>query len=219
LDLRGGAVPADEFRGTGGTAGLRPAALRRAVASEPSDRELLERSRLGDRAAFGRLVDRHHRAVAAILRQRAGPLAPLEDLVQEVFARALVHLGTFRSDASFLTWAASIGLHLATDWRRREVRRRRLAPPSGVGGDEVPCARRLDGARLAEDRDEVLRARAALDRLPDPVRLAITLRVVEDRSYEDVAARLGVGVPRVRQWVCRGLRRLREMLEVQDERT
>jgi RNA polymerase sigma-70 factor (ECF subfamily) len=139
--------------------------------------------------------------------------------VQEVFARTLVHLGTFRDDASFLTWAAAIGLHLATDWRRREERRRRLAPPSELGADEVPSAAPVDGARLAEDRDEVRRARAALDRLPDPMRLAVTLRVVEERSYEDVAARLGVDVPRARQWVCRGLRRLRTMLEVRDERT
>jgi RNA polymerase sigma factor (sigma-70 family) len=220
LDARGGALPADEFRGMSQADGLRPAALRAVVpAAEPSDRELLDRSRLGDRAAFGRLVERHHRAVGAILRQRAGPTAPLEDLVQEVFARALAHLDGFRNDAAFLTWATSIGLHLATDWRRKDERRRRLAPPADVESDAVPCERRLDGARVAEERDEMRRARAALDGLPDAVRAAITLRVVEEMSYEEVAARLAVPVPRARQWVCRGLKRLREQLEVRRERT
>jgi len=217
LELRGGALPADEFRGDARTAGLGPAEVPRrahAATAEPSDRELIERSRLGDRAAFGRLVERHHRALAAILRQRAGPAAPLEDLVQEVFARALAHLDGFRSDAAFLTWATSIGLHLATDWRRREERRRRLVPPADVESDAIACPRGRDAARVAEDRDQVRRAREALDGLPDAVRAAITLRVVEELSYEDVAVRLGVPVPRVRQWVCRGLRRLRESLEV-----
>lgn len=225
MELRGGAVPADEFREGARSAGFGPASEPRrarasaaAAAAEPTDRELIERSRLGDRAAFGRLVERHHRALAAILRQKAGPAAPLEDLLQEVFARALAHLDGFRADAAFLTWATSIGLHLATDWRRREERRRRLVPPSDVEGDAIACPRGRDAARVAEDRDQVRRAREALDGLPDAVRAAITLRVVEEMSYDDVAARLGVPAPRVRQWVCRGLKRLRESLEVRHER-
>jgi RNA polymerase sigma-70 factor (ECF subfamily) len=186
-------------------------------AASASDGELLRWARLGDRAAFGRLVERHHRSLAAILRQRAGPAAPLEDLLQEVFARSLEHIGSFRSEASFLTWATSIGLHLAADWRRRDERRRRLAPPADVDGDAVPCRRAECDARAAEDRDEVRRARAALDDLPPDVRAAVTLRIVEDLDYDEIAARLGAPVPRVRQWVCRGLKRLRATLEVCDD--
>lgn len=225
MDARGGAIPADGIRGEVRAAGDAPAARTASSAASAasaawtpaSDRELLELSRRGDRAAFGRLVDRHHRALAAILRQRAGAAAPVEDLVQEVFARALAHIDGFRRDAAFLTWATSIGLHLATDWHRKDARRRRLAPASDIQGDAVPCERRLDGARLAEERDEVRRARRALDALPADVRAAVTLRIVEDRSYDEIAASLGVPVTRVRQWVSRGLRKLRSVLEVDDD--
>jgi DNA-directed RNA polymerase specialized sigma24 family protein len=50
------------------------------------------------------------------------------------------------------------------------------------------------------------------------MRLAVTLRIVEDLSYEEVAARLAAPVPRVRTWVSRGLDRLRRTLETRDDR-
>ena len=135
--------------------------------------------------------------------------------MQEAFARALANLGGFRGRASFLTWTTSIALNLATDWRRREARRARLAPRAAVEHDDVPspvvCA-----ATAFEAREDAQRARAALDELPLNVRLAVTLRVVEDLPYEAVAARLGVGVPRARTWVSRGLARLRRRMEACD---
>ena len=220
------ALPADDFRGYGGEAESSPPALHalpRVVVSAPgaahsnaahaADAALLTRARDGDRAAFGALVERHHRSLAAILRPRCGPAVPMEDLLQEVFARALAHVGDFRGGSSFLTWATSIGLHLASDWRRTDVRHRRLAPPAAVTEPEPPCRDAARAAHAVETRDAVDRARHALDQLPEPMRIAVTLRVVEDEDYETIAERMQAPLPRVRQWVCRGLKRLREALE------
>jgi RNA polymerase sigma-70 factor, ECF subfamily len=192
-----------------------PDAVRDAVRDAPADADvtLLDRARAGDRAAFGVLVERHHRALAAILRPRCGADVPMEDLLQEVFARALVHVGGFRGSATFLTWATSIGQHLASDWRRAGERRRRLAPTVDVADAEPSCRHAASDLRHAERRDDVDRARRALAALPGPVRAAVTLRYVEDVSYEAIAERLGAPLPRVRQWVCRGLRTLRAELE------
>ena len=228
------AFPADDFRGSDRAADHASGAVRgrfgtsaedvsqrgarggTAPDGAPSDAALLLIARSGDRAAFGCLVERHHRSLAAILRPRCGADVPLEDLVQEVFARTLANLDEFRSDASFLTWATSIGLHLATDWRRTGERRRRLAPPVDVD-DAQPAARgAVDVLTAAERRDEVERARRAIDALPERLRIAVTLRVVEDETYEEIAARMRAPLPRVRQWVCRGLRKLRAALEVPD---
>jgi len=194
-----------------------PSAWSESAAASPRDADfaLLDRARAGDRAAFAALVDRHHRALASLVRHRAGRRAPVEDLVQETFARALANLGGFRRKASFFTWTATIALNLATDWSRRERRRARLAPRADVEGDDVPAPAECDAAQRRED---VERARAALDALPTTIRLAVTLRIVEDLTYEETATRLGAPVPRVRTWVSRGLGRLRRTLEVRDER-
>jgi RNA polymerase sigma-70 factor (ECF subfamily) len=178
------------------------------------DFALLDRARGGDREAFGTLVERHHRTLAALVRQRAGPRAPVEDIVQETFARALANLSLFARRASFLTWTATIALNLATDWARKESRRARLAPRADVPEDDVPHAGALAADAALERREDGARARAALDALPDALRLAVTLRVVQDLPYEEVAARLDAPLPRVRTWVSRGLARLRRNLEV-----
>jgi len=204
--VSGAALPATE--------GLEAAASRAdAAAAEPSDTALLGRARAGDRTAFGTLVERHQRTLAAVLRQRAGRDLPLDDLLQEVFARTLANLGGFRHRSSYLTWATAIGLNLATDWRRKQARRARLAPRAEVEGDEVPCPDSEPAQQVLERRDEARRASEALDALPLRLRLAVTLRVVEDLPYETVAERLGAPVPRVRTWVSRGLKRLRRDLE------
>lgn len=181
------------------------------AAPADADFELLARARAGDRAAFARLVERHHVTLASLVRQRAGARVPVEDILQDTFARALTHLPGFRARSSFLTWTATIALNLTTDWLRKERRRARLAPRADFDSDAVPG--RESGDPL-ETREEAARARAALGALPVTMRIAVTLRVVEDLTYEEVAARLAAPVPRVRTWVSRGLSRLRRTLEV-----
>ena len=185
-----------------------------ARAPADGDFALLSLARDGDRRAFAVLVERHHVTLASLVRQRAGARAPVEDILQDTFARALTHLPGFRARSSFLTWTATIALNLTTDWIRKERRRARLAPRADVDGDAVPGR---DAGDPLERREETARARAALDTLPVTLRIAVTLRVVEELTYEEVAARLAAPVPRVRTWVSRGLSRLRRTLEVRRE--
>lgn len=211
--MSGAALPVSDGVPEERSPGLPIAQARSSVASHAAaDATLLARARAGDREALAALVERHHAALAALVRQRAGLRAPVEDLLQETFARVLTHLPRFRERASFLTWTAAIALNLATDWLRKERRRARLAPRADVEGDDLP-ARGAHVDDAAQRREDAERARAALDALPMPLRIAVTLRVVQDLPYEDVAARLAVPVPRARTWVSRGLHRLRRDLE------
>lgn len=147
-----------------------------------SDDALLELARGGDRQAFGVLVERHHRMLAGLIRQRLGSRGPVEDLLQDVFAKSLSKLDDFAGRSSFATWAGAIAINLATDWQRKQARRRRLAPPSGVEQDSVLAPHSDQPLRTLETRDEADRARAALDGLPLRMRLAITLRIVSWRT-------------------------------------
>jgi RNA polymerase sigma-70 factor (ECF subfamily) len=113
-----------------------------------------------------------------------------------------------------VTWAGTIALNLATDWQRKQARRRRLAPQADVEADAVPAPGGDLAVRGAVQRDEAKQALRALDGLPHRMRLAITLRIVEDLPYDVVAGRLDVPVPTARTWVSRGLARLRKKLEV-----
>jgi len=182
-----------------------------------SDGQLVGLCRKGDRNAFGALVERHHRMLAGLIRQRLGPHEPVEDLLQEVFAKALANLDRFGGRSSFATWAGAIAINLATDWQRKQARRRRLAPTADVDHDSVAEPNSDRPLRAVEVREEAEMARAAIEKLPIRMRVAITLRIVEDLPYEAVAERLEVPITTVRTWVSRGLKQVRTALEVTDD--
>jgi RNA polymerase sigma factor (sigma-70 family) len=131
------------------------------------------------------------------------------DLTAETFAAALRSRATHdpaRGDAR--GWLFGIARNvLASSLRRGQVEddaRRRLGMERLV----------LDDAALA--RIEELHgapALAALDELPPDQRVAVAGRVVEERSYEELAALLRCSESVVRQRVSRGLRTLRTRLE------
>ena len=74
----------------------------------------------GDRAAFGRLYDRYARMVHGILMARV-PLGEVDDLVQDVFMRALKQLHTLRDAECFGAWLATVTRNRANDYHRRSV--------------------------------------------------------------------------------------------------
>src|SRR6266536_6138213 len=102
-------------------AGLRPGAVRERSASEISeDATWVAAARDGDRAAFGRLYERYARMVHGVLLAKV-PVGEVDDLVQDVFIRALRRLSTLREAGSFGAWLATIARNLAKDYYRRSV--------------------------------------------------------------------------------------------------
>src|SRR5258706_3717801 len=74
----------------------------------------------GDRAAFGRLYERYARMVHGVLLAKV-PVGDVDDLVQDVFIRALRRLSTLRETGSFGAWLTAIARNVANDYHRRSV--------------------------------------------------------------------------------------------------
>lgn len=168
-----------------------------------SDAELL---RLSDSEgeAFGLLYDRHVGSIFAWCRARAEEAAA--DMTAEVFARAWLSRGRFRDEAkgSAGPWLFGIAGNLYRDWLRRQ----RV---------ETKARQRLRLLELHEDPD-LDRVEERLSLPPDALeaiaslgptdRDALELRVVEDRSYLEIACRLRCTPQAARLRVSRALRRL-----------
>lgn len=160
-----------------------------------------------------RLYTRH---AAALLRHMARQTWEPElavDLVAETFARAFEQRARFRGgdDAAARAWIYEIARHLLVDAARRG-RVERLAlqrlgverrPLSGVEYDRVE-----ELATSALARDGVAERFAAL---PEDQRVAVRLRVVDERAYDVVARTLGISEQTARARVSRGLRALRAL--------
>lgn len=149
----------------------------------------------GDRSAFGTLYERYARMVHGILLAHVS-YTDAEDLVQDVFVRAMQQLRSLRDPAAFGGWLGSIARRLAVDVHRK------YRPVSEAR--ERPGASRPD-----EGAFEVLRA---LRDLPKAYRETLILRLVEGMTGPEIANRTGLTPESVRVNLCRGMKLLRQAL-------
>jgi RNA polymerase sigma-70 factor, ECF subfamily len=164
----------------------------------PSEEErLVEAAQRGDRAAFGELYVRFGRMVHGILLARV-PHHEVEDLVQEVFVKALKNLGKLEHAAAFGSWLATIARHRACDRHRRGHPTEALPP-------DVP------GAIHPEDHGHAVLA--AIRALPEVYREPLILRLVEGMTGPEIAERTGLSHGSVRVNLHRGMAQLRARLK------
>ena len=168
--------------------------------------ELLRRARAGDGRAFDALVRAHFARVHGALHRLVGNHEDAEDLAQECFVRAFSNLRYFRGEGTFLGWCLRIAVHLAHDhFRARGGRPVCRALADLPLEPESP----REGPPLELSRRELQRALAAeLERLPEPLRTAFVLRVLEGHDYTDVAQATRLRVATVRTQVMKARRRL-----------
>lgn len=165
----------------------------------------------GDPASFGELYRRHEQSVLVYFRHWSGSPEIATDLTAETFAAALASISGFDPErGEFVAWLFGIARHvLARSLERgrvEDVARQRLGMRAVCVDDDtierVEQLASLDGAVLG-----------FLAELPDPMREAVSGRVLEQREYRELAESLACSQSLVRQRVKRGLARLRDRLE------
>ncbi len=176
-----------------------------------SDGELLAATRSRS-DAFAAFYDRYETAVVGYFTRRTGDPELAGDLTAEVFAAALSAAHRYRPETPTAAgWLFTIARNtLAKSLRRGQVDTR---------------ARRRVGIReaIAFSSDELERVEQAasasgwvmelLERLPAEQREAVRARILEERSYPDIAGELETSELVVRKRVSRGLSNLRAELE------
>ncbi|HWK26511.1 MAG TPA: sigma-70 family RNA polymerase sigma factor [Solirubrobacter sp.] len=156
--------------------------------------------------AFAVFYRRHEGAVLGYFMRRTGDAEVAADLAAETFAAALLGARRYRPDRGHaLAWLYGIARHrLMRTLERGRVEdraRRRLALPVLPFDDDL--AERIE--RLGAEE----RAFELLERLPADQADAVRARVLEQRSYKDIAASRRVSEAVVRKRVSRGLLALR----------
>lgn len=162
----------------------------------PSDWELVQQSRGGDRDAFRTLVERYQRKVAALaLGMLRNPEDAL-DVVQDTFAKAYQSLDRFKGDAAFYTWVYRIAVNLCIDVQRREAKMPQVGLELREGEDgaeqDLPAAVAHgadpeDPFRRARDAEIARGIQQAVSELTPEHRAVILLREVEGLSYEEIS--------------------------------
>lgn len=158
---------------------------------------------------------------ATALRLAHNP-ADAEDLVQDTFVKALRFADRFEQGTNLKAWLYTI---LYNTWRNRvrDAARQAIDVDSELV-EEAASAR--GGQAVIETPEQILlretldaALQEALDRLPEVYRTAVWLRDVEEFSYAEIAAMLGVPIGTVMSRISRGRRMLFEAVADKAQQT
>jgi RNA polymerase sigma-70 factor (ECF subfamily) len=213
----------------GGT-GVGPNEVR---APESAERDLLERLRAGDEAAFEQLVRHHHATMITVARAYVRTRAAAEEVVQDAWLGVLAGIGRFEGRSSLRTWILSI---VANKARTRGARESRSVPFSSLEHDTSGPAVDPDRFRGPDDgfhghwrsypRDwrslpeEVMLGQETLsvvmrciEELPIAQQAVIRMRDVEGWTAEEVCTALDLSPGNQRVLLHRARSRVRAALE------
>jgi RNA polymerase sigma-70 factor (ECF subfamily) len=153
--------------------------------AEVSDDELICRTRLGDRRAYGELVERYQGAIIRRAQALLHDPSAAEDAAQEAFVRAYAYLHSYDGKHRLYTWLARIVTNVCLSqlsshqWQTLPLEHA-LSVPSEALKDEDP-----ELAALANEREQALQA--AIAGLPAKYRDVLILRYWHDLAYEEIA--------------------------------
>jgi RNA polymerase sigma-70 factor (ECF subfamily) len=174
-------------------------------------------ARSGDQEAFAILVKRHTPKVFAVALSYARVREDAEDIVQETFQNAFLHLDKFEGKSAFLTWLTRIAINQALMLLRSQRSRRESSMDTSNSEEIAASLLDMPDPRPDPEANYVVRERvdvvsAAIGKLRPTVRTAIELRELADLSTRETARRMGISVGAVKARVFHGRNRLRKTL-------
>ena len=177
------------------------------MGSNETDKLLVERVKCGEKAAFDALVLKYQQRVVNLVSRFVRSHADALDVTQEAFLKAYRALPNFRGDSAFYTWLYRIAVNTAKNFLATQSRR------AGELDQDISEIEQIEGNDALRDkatperlllRDEIqATVIAAIDDLPDDLRMAIMLREVDGMSYEDIAGVMECPIGTVRSRIFR----------------
>ena len=139
-----------------------------------------------------------------------------EDAVQETFLKAYRSLSGFRGEASEKTWLLRIASNTCIDFLRKKKRRNTISMTELDDLDQ-PIERQIadysqDPALLAEKAQDHEAVRAAMAALPAHDRLILSMRAIEDMSYQEIGDALELPPGTVKSRISRAREKIRRAL-------
>jgi RNA polymerase sigma-70 factor, ECF subfamily len=180
------------------------------------DAAVVEAARRRDPDAFEEIVRRYGSRIFRLAQNITRNHEDAEDVSQDSFARAFLHVDTFRGDSRFSTWLCSIAINQAL--MKLRTRRRRESqqvypdtPEDGQFCADVPDDTPTPEQQYAQKELQRILA-SAMEELPLASREVLQLREVEERSTAETARILGLTISAVKSRMLRGRQKLRQVL-------
>ncbi len=214
-------MPVELIEAVGGANGT-GSSVDRLVAQE--DAALVAGAKTGDARAFELLVQRHEGKIFSLAQRMTRNREDAEDVLQQSFQKAFIHLKKFEGDSLFSTWLTRIAINEALMLLRRRRGTREVPIAESASEDETALPLDIpDSGPNPEDsclqREQERILSAAVNELTPGMRKAIELRELGELSTGETAQVMGLSVGAVKARVFHGRRKLRETLKLYVEST
>jgi RNA polymerase sigma-70 factor (ECF subfamily) len=191
---------------------------RQNIARQDEEATLVLAAKCGDRDAFEVLIRRYQRRTLAVVRRFTRIKEDAEDIAQQSFQKAFVHLGKFEGKSSFSTWLTRIAINEALMFLRRVRGAREISIDDLSGNEETAPHMEMPDARPSPERallesEQNKALWAAINKLTPRTRKAIELRDLDELSTREAARVMGLSVDAVKGRVFHGRRKLHHVLK------
>jgi RNA polymerase sigma-70 factor, ECF subfamily len=185
------------------------------VASAATDEALVAAARLGNHPAFSELWTRHSNTAFKMAYRIVGNRDDAEDVIQDAWMKAYVHLRTFGGRSKFSTWLIRITINSAL----MTLRRKRVHPETSIEVVDGESRQRREIADPTEDVEDfyarcerVESLRRAICRLQPTLRNVIEIHQLNDRSVKEIAELAGISLAATKSRLLRARKVLRRAL-------
>jgi RNA polymerase sigma factor (sigma-70 family) len=141
----------------------------------------------GDPEAYRRLIERHQEHVGRILWRFSRDRRVHEELVQDAFVEAYLHLAGYRREAPFSHWLSRIATRVGYRYWKQTARQQRQETFSVEEWDQVAD----ETTKQTDPGWAALLVHRMLAQLPPRDRLVLTLRYLEECDVAETARRTG----------------------------
>ncbi len=187
------------------------------------DAALVAGAKTGDTRAFELLVERHEGKIFSLAHRMTRNREDAEDVVQQSFQKAFIHLKKFEGESLFSTWLTRIAINEALMLLRRRRGTREVILESNREDEaalplDIPDAGpNPEDSCLQREQERILSA--AVNELTPGMRRAIELRELGEMSTGETARVMGLSVGAVKARIFHGRRKLRQTLKRYAEST
>jgi RNA polymerase sigma-70 factor (ECF subfamily) len=176
-----------------------------------TDEQLIADTLHGDVSSFGTIVERYWNMIVALALSRIDDPIAAEDIAQESFLKAYIHLRKLRNPGRFAGWLSKIVLQESVNHVRRCSRNAAGSRPASTCLEalnmDLACS---TNPGLTESQTSFVRQ--AISQLPERFQKIIVMRFVADLSAPEIAKQLGKRSGTIRVWLHRAYKILRKDL-------
>jgi RNA polymerase sigma factor (sigma-70 family) len=185
---------------------------------EHTDAELVALARMGNRDAFGSLIERYAQMVRRLAASMIADEAIAREMAQEAMVQAYLSLDHLRDDARFKSWLYGITLNVCRNYLR-ERQAEIVSLESLAGGMNAGYFDRaalqddaVDPQAFAEERELRLYVWQAVQRLAPKERAVTLLFYYEQYTLQEIATLLALSITAVKGRLHRARKQLRAQL-------